>query len=172
MEKASCHQYWKVFEAASDEQLVAFSELGKNPEIISDIVDKIEHYTCRIHQFNTKSSSLSELRWFLFTLKQVNRERLQPTRDCHTGCEKCKLPVTDMGTRWEARPGNIISSGIWLEHRGRPICSWQMRDILCTKILARIGQVLVRQKQMSAGMSMFVKKHSVHRDVCVQKWWR
>ena len=81
MEKASCHQYWKVFEAASDEQLVAFLELGKNPEITSDIVDKIEHYTCRIHQFNTKSSSLSELRWFLFTLKQVNGERLQPTRD-------------------------------------------------------------------------------------------
>ena len=81
MEKASCHQYWKVFEAASDEQLVAFSELGKNPEITSDIVDKIEQYTCRIHQFNTNSSSLSELRWFLFTLKQINGERLQPTRD-------------------------------------------------------------------------------------------
>ena len=78
-------------------------------------------------------------------------------RLCHTGCEKCKLPVTEMGTRWKAQHGNAISSRTWLEHRGRPTCSWQTRDILCTRILARIGQVLVRQKQISAVMSMSVK---------------
>ena len=73
--------YWKVFEAASDEQLVAFAELGKNPEITSDIVDQIEQYTCKIYQFNTKSSSLAELRWSMFTTKQAIGERLPPTRD-------------------------------------------------------------------------------------------
>ena len=34
------HYYWKVFEAVSDEQLVALAELGKNPEITSHIVVK------------------------------------------------------------------------------------------------------------------------------------
>ena len=34
--------YWKAFMAATDEQLVAYTQLGKDPAITSDIVDKIE----------------------------------------------------------------------------------------------------------------------------------
>ena len=41
-----------------------------------------------------------------------------------------------------------------------------MRDISCTRTLARIGQVVVRQKQMSAAMSV---KHIQCTEMCVYK---
>ena len=169
MDKASCHQYWKVFEAASDEQLVAFSELGKNPEITSDIVDKIKHYTCRIHQFNTKSSSLSELRWFLFTLKQVNGERLPPTRDSVIPAVKS---ANFQSLIWEQdeRPDPVIPSP---HEYGWSIEDGQFVPDKCEiyyepKSLLGLDKCLCVKKQMSASMSMLVKKLSVHRDVCTK----
>ena len=73
--------YWKVFESARESALVALSQLGCNATVTGDIINTLEQFICRVYQPSSKCTTLADLRWSMFTTKQLIGEKLPPTRE-------------------------------------------------------------------------------------------
>ena len=57
-----------------------FSDLGKQAVLEDHIVSQLEHYVCLFYQPDMTLVAVNELRWWIFRRKQVEAERLPPTR--------------------------------------------------------------------------------------------
>ena len=63
--------YWKVFESAGDEALAAPAKLGCEDTVSGKIINTVEKIICQVYQTNIKFTNLADLRWSMFTSKQV-----------------------------------------------------------------------------------------------------
>ena len=57
-----------------------FADLGKQAVLEDHIVRQLEHYVCLLYQPDTTLVTQNELRWWIFRFKQVEAERLPPTK--------------------------------------------------------------------------------------------
>ena len=78
--KAFC---WKTLIESSDEELAALQKLGESEELpTEDMILGLEAFTMRLYRQNVPHSvkSLSDMRWYLFSKKQSEAEKLPPTK--------------------------------------------------------------------------------------------
>ena len=78
--KAFC---WKTLIESSDEELAALQKLGESEELpTEDTILGLEAFTMRLYRQNVPHSvkSLSDMRWYLFSKKQSEAEKLPPTK--------------------------------------------------------------------------------------------
>ena len=57
-----------------------FADLGKQAVLEDHIVRQLEHYVCLLYQPDTTLVTVNELRWCIFRSKQVEAERLPPSK--------------------------------------------------------------------------------------------
>ena len=57
-----------------------FADLGKQAILEDLIVRHLKHYVCLLYQSDTTLVTVNELRWWIFQRKQVEAERLPPTK--------------------------------------------------------------------------------------------
>lgn len=72
--------FWKTFINASDRILKALASLGKTDIIENETYTALEEYICSVYMPKLKIKTLSELRWWLFTKKQVEGANMPPTQ--------------------------------------------------------------------------------------------
>ena len=58
----------------------AFATLGTTKKLSSDTENKIEAFVCQLYEPGTNLVEVGELRWRLFTKKQLEAEKLPPTQ--------------------------------------------------------------------------------------------
>ena len=78
--KAFC---WKTLIESSDEELAALQKLGESEELqTEDMSQGLEAFTIRLYSQNVPHSvkSLSDMRWYLFSKKQSDAEKLPPAK--------------------------------------------------------------------------------------------
>ncbi|KAK3708724.1 hypothetical protein QZH41_004431 [Actinostola sp. cb2023] len=75
--KVAC---WNAFMEADEYIICALSSLGTSDNPSSETVDAIEKLVCKLYLPKTGISSVKVLRWWLFTKKQAQSERLPPTQ--------------------------------------------------------------------------------------------
>ena len=74
---------WKTRIASSDEELAALRNLGESEELpTEDMILGLDAFTMRLYCQNVPHSvkSLSDMRWYLFSKKQSEAEKLPPTK--------------------------------------------------------------------------------------------
>ena len=57
-----------------------FADLDKQAVLEDHIVRQLEHYACLLYQPDMALVAVNELRWWIFRRKQVEPERLPPTK--------------------------------------------------------------------------------------------
>ena len=72
--------YWKAFTSAGDKTLAALASLGSTDVVPDEITEELEAFICQVYQPGTKLRTLSALRWWMFSTKQVVGEKLPPTK--------------------------------------------------------------------------------------------
>ena len=60
--------------------LAAFAALGTSDELTVGTESAIEAYVCQLYESGTAVTDVGELRWRLFTKKQLEAQKLPPTR--------------------------------------------------------------------------------------------
>ena len=71
---------WQALNRCSTEVVSAFAALGTSEMVEVDTERRIEAFVCQLYEPGTTVVDVSELRWRLFTKKQLEAERLPPTR--------------------------------------------------------------------------------------------
>jgi len=61
-----------------------FMELGREWDVSTELMSKLEHFTCLLYAPKTSSTNVNELRYHLFCAKKgdVESHLLPPCRDC------------------------------------------------------------------------------------------
>lgn len=72
--------FWKPFMTADNNVLHALANLGKTEVVSDDVMMGIERFLCKVYVPSTTITTIGELRWWLFTQKQVVGENLPPTK--------------------------------------------------------------------------------------------
>ena len=67
-----------AFDAADEDVLNAFVNLGTTPEVTQLIIDGLIKFTCNMYA-PSKKSSIADIRWWLFHKKGFQSEKLPPT---------------------------------------------------------------------------------------------
>ena len=75
--------FWKAFWDAKDDssEISALASLGTTTMPSDDTCAGIEEFLCKVYMPGTSIVKVDKLRWWLFTKKQAQSERLPPTRD-------------------------------------------------------------------------------------------
>ena len=71
---------WQALNRCTDEVLAAFAALGTSDELTVGTESAIEAYVCQLYESGTAVTDVGELRWRLFTKKQLEAQKLPPTR--------------------------------------------------------------------------------------------
>lgn len=71
---------WQALTRCSIEVTHAFSAMGTSEELEDEHLRAIEAYVCQLYDPRTTLDDVGELRWKLFTNKQLEARKLQPTR--------------------------------------------------------------------------------------------
>lgn len=76
--KGTC---FKTFLSCSPRILLALRSLGRERGLpCQETTEALEEYVCRIYSPRTRHTRISELRWYMFSQKHAEGERLPPTR--------------------------------------------------------------------------------------------
>ena len=73
--------FWKAFQDVNDEIITALASLGTTSVPTDDTLAALEQFICKVYLPHTQISKVAKLRWWLFTKKQAQSERLPPTQD-------------------------------------------------------------------------------------------
>ena len=79
--KSSC---WNALVKSSDDVLDAFAKLGEASASLEEVLDSLEEFVIQLYCRNDTPSdvhSLSSLRWFMFSKKQMDSLSLPPTKE-------------------------------------------------------------------------------------------
>ena len=71
---------WQALNRCPVEVVSAFATLGTTEKLSSDTEKKIEAFVCQLYEPSTNLVDVGELRWRLFTKKQLEAEKLPPTQ--------------------------------------------------------------------------------------------
>jgi hypothetical protein len=71
---------WQALNRCSPEVVSAFAALGSADELTTDIENAIEAFVCQLYESGTTMDTVCDLRWRLFTKKQLEAQKLPPTR--------------------------------------------------------------------------------------------
>lgn len=71
--------FWKAFKSCDKETKEAFTRLGKDNILDDSSRDELATFTCALHTPEKRNLNKGELRWYLFSKKQIESERLPPT---------------------------------------------------------------------------------------------
>ena len=71
---------WQALKRYPIEMVSAFATLGSTEKLRSDTEKKIEAFVCQLYEPGTNLVEVGELRWRLFTKKQLEAEKLPPTQ--------------------------------------------------------------------------------------------
>ena len=71
---------WQALNRCPVEVVSAFASLGTTEKLSSDAEKKIEAFVCQLYEPGTNLVDVGELRWRLFTKKQLEAEKLPPTQ--------------------------------------------------------------------------------------------
>ena len=74
--------FWKIFRDARDDsnEIFALTSLGTMCWPSDAIYDGLVEFLCKVYLPGTKTTTMKKLRWWLFTKKQAESERLPPTQ--------------------------------------------------------------------------------------------
>ena len=76
--KTTC---WKTLQNSPDSVVKAFADLGKTEVPSNTMIDALEMFVCKLYDPRTQSTSIAEVRWKIFSAKQLEATKLPPTRD-------------------------------------------------------------------------------------------
>jgi len=71
---------WQALSRCSMEVISAFAALGTSEELGVDTERAIETFVCQLYEPGTTVVDVGDLRWKLFTKKQLEAQKLPPTR--------------------------------------------------------------------------------------------
>lgn len=71
---------WKALSRCSEEVVSAFAALGTSEELSATTESAIEAFVCQLYESGTTVVDVGDLRWKLFTTKQLEAQKLPPTR--------------------------------------------------------------------------------------------
>ena len=71
---------WKTLVKCSAEIISAFAALGASRNLTARTEESIEAYVCQLYEPSATITNVGDLRWKLFTKKQLEGQRLPPTR--------------------------------------------------------------------------------------------
>ena len=71
---------WKAVSRCSEEVVSAFAALGTSEELSANTESAIEAFVCQLYESGTTVVDVGDLRWKLFTNKQLETQKLPPTR--------------------------------------------------------------------------------------------
>ena len=72
--------YWQALNRCPAIVVSAFVALGTSEELKPDTKSAIETFVCQLYEPGTTAVDVDELRWKLFTKKQLEAHKLPPTR--------------------------------------------------------------------------------------------
>lgn len=73
--------FWKAFQNASDAIVCALTSLGTTALPTDDTIRAIEEFICTVYLPHTTIVTVEKLRWWMFSKKQSQSERLPPSQD-------------------------------------------------------------------------------------------
>ena len=71
---------WQALDRCSVEVVSAFDYLGASEELTPETERDIEAFVCQLHEPGIALVNVNKLRWRLFTKKQLEAQKLPPTR--------------------------------------------------------------------------------------------
>ncbi len=71
---------WQALNKCPAEVVFAFADLGTSDELASDTESAIEAFVCQLYEPGTTVKDVGDLRWRLFTKRQLEAQKLPPTR--------------------------------------------------------------------------------------------
>ena len=76
--------FWKAFKTSDANVLASLGKLGAPEEFTKEDEQLIEKFICQVYLPGTTISDIGELRWFMFTKKDLHNENLPPTKGALT----------------------------------------------------------------------------------------
>jgi len=71
---------WKALSRCSEEVVSAFAALGTSEELSANTVSAIEAFVCQLYESGTTVVDVGDIRWKIFTNKQLEAQKLTSTR--------------------------------------------------------------------------------------------